>query len=315
MLIGAHVSGGLSGALSRGEEIGADAIQIFTQSPRMWRAPAHSNEALAAYAAAQATHPRVRATFCHATYLINLATADEELRARSQRCLTENLLAASELGAAGLVLHVGSHRGAGFASCLPVVATGLRAALDAVGEARNSAPCALLVENAAGAGGTVGRSFDELARILAAAGDDDRLGVCLDTQHLFASGVSYATPEDADAVVADLERAVGLERLACLHLNDSKVPLGANRDRHENLGAGEIGEEALGLLIAHPRLAGRIALLEVPGDGNGPRACDVEAARRILAAGIARWEAEGAGVASAGGRGARSAPATAPQRG
>lgn len=309
MLIGAHVrsSGGLLSALARGEEIGAHAVQIFTQSPRMWRSPAHDPDALAAYRAAQAAHPAVRATFCHATYLVNLATSDAELRAKSERCLTENLLAASAIGAAGLVLHVGSHRGEGFDGCLAQVATALVRACDTVAAELGERCCPLLLENTAGAGGTVGRSFDELARILDATGGDDRLGVCLDTQHLFASGTAYATPEQADAVVTALDRAVGLERLSCLHLNDSKVPLASNRDRHENLGAGEIGEDALALLLGHPRLDGRAALLEVPGAGEGPRAEDVATARHLLARGQALWGV--APRAPARPRARRSAPA------
>ncbi len=308
MLVGAHVSaaGGLLSALRRGEELGADAVQIFTQSPRAWRPPAHDPDALAAYRAAQAAHPSVRATYCHATYLVNLAAADGELRARSAATLIANLRTATAIGSSGLVLHVGSHRGAGLDGFLAEIAGVLVGACDAVTEELGEPACPLLVENAAGAGGTVGRDFAELARILAAAGDDDRLGVCLDTQHLFASGVSYATPEEADSVLDALERSVGVERVVCLHLNDSKVPLGANRDRHENLGEGAIGAEALSLLLAHPRLRAGAALLEVPGDGDGPRAEDVTLARRILAEGRARWAARPR---------VRSAPARAPRRG
>lgn len=137
-------------------------------------------------------------------------------------------------------------------------------------------------------GGTVGRTFDELAALIAAAGGDARLGVCLDTQHLFASGVPYRDETEANAVVSSLERTIGPGRLACIHLNDSKVALGANRDRHENLGEGEIGAEALGHLISHPGLAAVPAILEVPGSGEGPRAQDVTAAREILSAGLQR---------------------------
>jgi len=290
MYIGAHVSssGGLTSALDRGAAIGADVVQIFTQSPRMWRSPSHTPEALAAYRAAQAAHEGIHATFCHATYLVNLAAADPELFAKSRRCLVENLVAASAIGASGVVLHVGSHRGAGLDAVLGQVRDAVVGALDDAADTLREAPCPLLLENAAGAGGTVGRSVDELAAIIDAARGDERLGVCLDTQHLFASGVDYSSLEGADDAVASLERAVGLERLGLIHLNDSKVPLGANRDRHENLGEGEIGADALAWLVGHAQLQHVPAVLEVPGDGDGPRAEDVAAARAILADGLAR---------------------------
>jgi deoxyribonuclease-4 len=145
-----------------------------------------------------------------------------------------------------------------------------------------------VLENAAGTGDTVGRTFDELAAILEAAGPDRdrRLLVCLDTQHLWASGVDYGSVAKADRVLARFDAVVGLDRLRCLHLNDSKVPLGANRDRHENIGAGTIGADALGALLSHPALVGVPAILEVPGDGHGARAEDVAAARGALALGV-----------------------------
>ena len=290
MLIGAHVksSGGLASALLRGRELGADAIQIFTQSPRMWRGSSHSPEELAAYRAAQQAETQVRATFCHATYLINLASPDTDLAEHSRSCLVENLVTASAIAASGVIVHVGSHRGEGFERVAGAVARRLLSALDEAGTALGAATCPLLLENAAGAGGTVGRTFDELAALIAAAGGDTRLGVCLDTQHLFASGVPYRDETEANAVVSSLERTIGPGRLACIHLNDSKVPLGANRDRHENLGEGEIGAVALGHLISHPGLAAVPSILEVPGSGEGPRAQDVTAAREILSAGLQR---------------------------
>jgi len=290
VLIGAHVSssGGLQRALDRGRELGADVIQIFTQSPRTWRSPSHSAAEFDAYRAAQGVETQVRATFCHATYLINLASPDADLAERSRACLVENLVAAAAIGASGVIVHVGSHRGGGLAPAVEAVAARLRSALDEADDVPGSASCPLLLENAAGAGGTVGRTFDELAALLGAAEDDRRLGICLDTQHLFASGTSYRNLAEADAVVDALERTIGLDRLACIHLNDSKVALGTNRDRHENLGEGEIGTEALGLLISHPDLDQVPAILEVPGSGNGPREQDVARARSMLAAGRQR---------------------------
>jgi deoxyribonuclease-4 len=286
MSIGAHVRAGgkLVPALERGAEIGAEVVQIFTQSPRAWKPTQYADEVLLEYRVAQDDHPQVTGTFCHATYLINLATADPELLERSQRCLAANLAVATGLGASGLVLHVGSHKGSGFDECVPQVADALLGAL----ESQPRACCPILLENAAGAGGTVGRSFDELAVLLVAVGKEhsSELGVCLDTQHLWASGVSFASVEEADSVVAEFDATIGLGRLRCLHLNDSKVERGANKDRHENVGEGTIGAVALGVLISHPALIDLPAILEVPGEGDGPRASDITAARQARQLGL-----------------------------
>jgi deoxyribonuclease-4 len=287
MSIGAHVRAGgkLVPALDRGAEIGAEVIQVFTQSPRAWKPTQYSDEVLYDYRVAQERHPQVTETFCHATYLINLASDQPEVLERSRACLAANLAVATGMGASGLVLHVGSHKGRGFAECVPQVVDALLGVLAA--QPGEAAP--ILLENAAGSGDTVGRSFDELATLLTAAGRDGRqaLGVCLDTQHLWASGISYASVEEADDIVAQFDAVIGLARLRCLHLNDSKVELGANRDRHENIGEGTIGAEALGNLISHPALVDLPAMLEVPGDGDGARAIDIAAARHALQLGLA----------------------------
>ena len=233
----------------------------------------------------------MRATYCHATYLINLATADAALLARSRDCLAANLAAARGMGSSGLVLHIGSHKGSGLAPVVPQIVDSLAEALETPpdGDAPAGEPgdCPILLENAAGAGGTVGRTFDELAEVLDRADAGATLGICLDTQHLWASGVDFSSVESADAVVHTLDEVIGLDRLGCMHLNDSKVELGANRDRHENVGEGTIGSIGLGALLSHPSLAGVPAILEVPGDGGGPREEDVDAARRAVEEGYA----------------------------
>lgn len=284
--IGAHVKAGkgLSSALDRGAAIGAQVVQIHTHSPRMWRASQHSPEELRAYREAQLQNPTVTATFCHATYLINLATPDPALSEKSRASLTANLSTAQAIGADGLVLHIGSHRGSGFEVARAKVAEALVEALE-----DTDGPCPILLENTAGAGDTIGRSFDELAQVIDDAGADDRLGVCLDTQHLWASGVSFVTVEESEALVRVIERTVGLGRLQCLHLNDSKVDFGANRDRHANIGEGTIGADGLATLLGHPMLQGLPAILEVPGDGSGPRAEDIETARKIWQSGLDLW--------------------------
>jgi deoxyribonuclease-4 len=288
-------------------ELGADAVQVFTQSPRAWKPTQYAPDVLAAYRDAARTHESVRATFCHATYLINLATSDDTLLARSIECLTANLSVARGMGASGLVLHVGSHHGAGLDGVLEQIASALRVALDKADDPKEDdlPVCPILLENAAGSGGTVGRTLEELECVLDAVGRDERVGVCIDTQHLWASGVDYSTTDGTDAVIDEVRARFGLERLGCLHLNDSKVPFGSNRDRHENLGDGSVGGDGLAAFIGHPALVDVPALLEVPGVGDGPRDVDVAAARSILARGEA-MRPQGATLPSAA-KGATSA--------
>ena len=289
MDIGAQVSvaGGVCKAFDRAEELGGGPVQIFALSPRKWKSAAPPDEVLAGYRALATANPQVTGTYCHASYLINLATGNDALKEKSFECLTGHLAVATGLGAEGVVLHIGSHLGAGTDAVIDKIAEALIGALDAAEKQVGEKSCRVLIENTAGAGGTIGRSFEELAAVIDATGNDDRIAVCLDTQHLFASGVDYSTIEAADRVVAEVASTVGLNRLACLHLNDSKVALGTNRDRHENLGEGEIGLEALACLLGHPAIQHAPALLEVPGDGSGPRATDVEVARKVLANGLA----------------------------
>lgn len=285
VLIGAHVSsaGGLRKALERGEAMGADAVQVFFRSPRAWAAKPHDDGEVAAVRGRLAAGPGPRAMVCHASYLINLASGDAEHRRRSVAALAEDLALGGRLGISGVVVHVGSAKVGDRAEALALARRGLAEAVERAGDA---AP--LLVENTAGAGGTLGRDFAELAELTEGLEAPQGVGVCLDTQHLWASGVSYATLGDADGVLALLDAAVGLERVRVVHLNDSKVPLGSERDRHENLGEGTIGSGALGALVSHPGLDAAIALVEVPGaDGGGPGAADVEAARAVLSRGRA----------------------------
>ncbi|MDE3083017.1 MAG: deoxyribonuclease IV [Acidobacteriota bacterium] len=291
MNIGAHVRGGgkLVPSLEAGVEIGVTSIQVFVQSPRMWKPTQYAPEVLAAYREAAAAHPSVKHTFAHATYLINLASADPELYEKSVAALTHNLSVARGMGAAGVVLHVGSHKGSGFDEAIGRVTAGLRRALEGASEAPDGVDCPILIENAAGAGGTVGRDFAEIEAIIAALDGDERLGLCVDTQHLWASGVDYSSVEGTAALLAEIDARVGLSRLRCLHLNDSKIELGGNRDRHANLGEGTIGFDGLAPLVGEPRVRDLPLLLEVPGEGDGPRARDVADAVRLVDAGVALY--------------------------
>ena len=287
MRFGAHVRAGttLLPAIERADEIGADVVQVFTQSPRAWKPTQYEPETLAAYRDALDRRPGGLPTFCHATYLINLASGDPERFGLSRSCLAANLAVARSIGAQGLVLHAGSHLGVGFDARLAQVADALVEALEHDGP--DAAPaCPILIENTAGAGGTVGRSLDELARILEAAGDRADLGICLDTQHLWAAGIGYRSLDEADDLVLAVDHMIGLDRLRCLHVNDSVVDFGGRRDRHANLGQGTIGEQVLGCLLGHPDLDGVPAILEVPGAGQGPRPQDIDALRRAHHLGV-----------------------------
>lgn len=283
-LIGGHVSasGGVLRAFENAEEIGANVVQIFTQSPRMWKAK-QIDEAEATQFRENLSNSRFKLAevVTHASYLINLASNDSVIIDKSREALRANIESAAMLGASGVVLHVGSHKGLGLSTVLGQIAQAIGEVLDHLGSS-----CKLLLENTAGQGGTVGVGFDELKRIIDALGGDDRVGLCLDTQHLFASGVSFSTIEESDGVVQQIDEIVGIERLGCIHLNDSKVAFGSMRDRHENLGRGSIGGEALAGLISHPKLRIKPMILEVPGDGKGPRAADVKMACKLLSDGI-----------------------------
>ena len=287
MLFGAHVrqSGGLLKAIERGEQAGFDVVQVFTQSPRQWRPTSRDGAELEALAARRRSSPVLKAWVCHATYLINLASTDEAVCARSADCLTENMRVASALGASAVIVHVGSHLGAGLERQLPRIVDAVCAALEAT-----PGGCDLLLENTAGAGGSVGRTVDELALVVHAAGGDERLGVCLDSQHLWASGIDFTAPERMDALVGELAASVGGGRLRCLHLNDSKVPFASQRDRHANLDEGTIGAAGLACFLGHPGVQGLPALMEFEGyGGEGADAADLAAARAIHEAGLALY--------------------------
>jgi deoxyribonuclease-4 len=295
MNIGAHVRGGgkLVPSLEEGVDIGATSIQIFTQSPRMWKPSQYSPEVLEGYREAQANHPSVTHTFCHATYLINLGTPDPELYEKSVACLISNLSTGRGMASSGVVLHVGSHKGSGFEAALPQMAEAFKRALDGADKAPEGVTdCPILIENAAGSGGTVGRSLDEIQALIDATGGDERIGLCIDTQHLWASGVDYSTTHGTNKLVHEIDMRIGLDRLRCFHLNDSKIELGGNRDRHANIGEGTIGEAGLAALVGHPDFRDLPLLLEVPGSGEGPRAEDVMAARKVVVEGIKLYDGE-----------------------
>ena len=263
MLIGAHVSpaGGLPKAIERGVERGCRAIQIFNQSPRTWKPSAYREQDVAAFREAMAQSP-IDAVLIHAVYLLNCASDDPDIRAKSLASLTNSLRVGAAIGATGVVLHPGSAK-------TGHVGQALARAGETIGEAlAESEGCELHLENTAGAGGTLGRSFDELAQLLDGAGGGERLGVCLDSCHLFASGYDIRTVAGMGSVLREAKRTLGGGRIRSLHLNDSQTPLGSNRDRHANVGAGELGEQGAIAFLSAPGLQRLACVLETPGENH-----------------------------------------------
>ncbi len=283
MEFGGHMSsaGGIDTAIDRIEAIGGDCVQVFTQSPRMWKPTAHRPEAIERFKERRA-EAGIGGVVCHALYLCNLAAPDEAIYAKSIAAISATLEAAAAIEADAVIFHVGSHLGAGFEASLPRVTAALRQILE-----RCDGETWLLMENSAGPGGTIGRSLGELATLLAALDRHPRLGICLDSCHLYASGYDVTSPEAVAALVAEVDGTIGLDRLQALHVNDSATPLGSNRDRHANILEGEIGE-GMGAFLAHPAFQSLSAYLEVPGAGSGPDANELRKVRELHARWVAR---------------------------
>jgi deoxyribonuclease-4 len=282
MLIGAHVStaGGLANAIERGTERGCESIQIFNQSPRMWRPTRYGEDDFAAFREAMDTSP-VDAVVIHAVYLINCATKDRELRKKSRASLTHALRTGDRIGADGVVLHPGAQKGEPLGASMKRAAKVIAAALD------DSEGCPLLLEQTAGHKGLLGRDFDQTAELIELAGSRARLGLCLDSCHLFVQGYDVTDAEHLSAIVDEADAKVGLERLRCLHVNDAAAPLGSCRDRHANIGMGEMGKNGLTAFLSEPRFEGLPATLETPGPTKkGPDRKEVQAARRLRKAGL-----------------------------
>jgi deoxyribonuclease-4 len=282
LLIGAHVStaGGLTKAVERGVESGSEAIQIFNQSPRMWR-PTNYTEADFAEFRGAIERSRIESATIHAVYLINCASKEREIRAKSITSLTHALRVGDGIGADGVVLHAGARKGEPHGPSMRRAAKAIAAALS------DSDACPVLLENTAGTQGPLGRDFGELGGLVELLDGDERIGICLDSCHLLASGFEIRTADALERVLDEFDAKVGLERLRCLHLNDSQIPLGGNRDRHANLGAGEIGERGLAVFLSEPRFDRLPTLIETGGEDGAPGRADVDLARRLRRRGIA----------------------------
>ena len=281
MYIGAHVnsSGGVWKAIGNGLDIGCEAVQFFAGSPRTWAPTTYKDKDAEKFREARSASP-IRFVVIHTIYLINLASSREDFYEKSVTSLLGAVAAAEQLGADAIVTHVGSHLGEGFEAGLVRVQAALRRAL----AESDGSPVRILLENTAGAGGTMGVDFDELGAMIDAAGGHPRLGLCLDTAHVFEAGFDIRTAAGLDEALARLDAACGLDRLVMLHLNDSKTAFGSNRDRHENIGEGEIGLEGFRAIVNHPALADAPGILEVPGfDDQGPDLRNVEILRDLRA--------------------------------
>ena len=277
MLLGGHCNGGIKKALDNAHAFGMDAVQLFAQSPRAWRFPEHDPADLQGFRARR-EELGIGAVSIHALYLINLASPKDDFYEKSVTTLAKTVDTACAIGAEAVVFHVGSHLGSGFEAAVERVVPALKEVLE-----RCDDTTWLCMENAAGTGDTVGRSLEELATLFQAAGRHPRLGICLDSCHLYASGYDVTKPAEMDRVVDEVEKEIGLDRLRVLHVNDSKTPLGSNRDRHDNIGDGLIGDK-LTVFLGHPKLQGLPALLEVPGtDGHGPDAEQMAKLRQLHA--------------------------------
>jgi deoxyribonuclease-4 len=276
MLIGAHVSnaGGLTKAVERGVERGCEAIQIFNQSPRMWKPTAYTAEDFAEFRDAMKPS-EIKAVLIHAVYLLNCASEDKEIQDKSLASLVQSLTVGKGIGAAGVVLHPGSAKKGDVSAAIKRAGKVIRAALD------ETDGCQLHLEDTAGAGGTLGRSFEELAALLDASGGGKRLGICLDSCHLLASGYDIRTAAGLDQALNEFDEHVGLGRLHSLHVNDSMTPLGSNRDRHAVLGQGELGDRGIATFLSEPRFDQLPCVIETGRDNGAVAAEDVSDAFKL----------------------------------
>jgi len=281
MLIGAHVSpaGGPAKAVERGAELGCEVIQIFNQSPRMWRPRHYRDDEVADYKTAL-EGSSVSALLIHAVYLLNCASEDKEIREKSLTSLIASLEAGDKLGAVAVVLHPGSALKGKVPPAIRRAGKTIKQALD------RTEGCALHLENTAGAGGTLGRTFGELSELLDAAGGGPRLGICLDSCHLYASGYDVRTRASLDEVLDRFDAEVGCDLLGSLHFNDSQSGFASNVDRHAITGSGELGDKGGQVWLSEPRFESLPCVLETPGVGTDKNANAVAHAMALRKKGL-----------------------------
>jgi len=273
MQVGAHVSvaGGVDNAVDRQLDVGGSCGQIFTTSPQVWQSPSMESEEVSRFQA-EADEASVGPWVIHSAYLVNLATPKDDLREKSIDSMQAEVDAAAKLSIPYVNVHLGAHTGAG-------VGDGLDNAASALEELDVPDDVTVLIESDAGSGTKLGGTFEELAGVLERCSLE--LDVCLDTAHMFAAGYDLSTPEGVDDTVAEFDEVVGLERLECVHLNDSKHDCGTNKDEHTHLGEGKIGEEGMRAFINHDAVEGVPFVLETPTEDGRSYAWNIERAREL----------------------------------
>jgi deoxyribonuclease-4 len=257
-LIGAHLStrGGLHTAFERAAIIGADSAALFAKNSNQWKGKELTPDACALFAEKRSLQP----VLTHASYLINLATTNPEFHRKSLAAMADELDRAERLGIHAVVLHPGAHLSAGVAAGIDQIAR----SFDQIHATLPEHKVVTLLETAAGQGSCLGCTFEELGRIISLVDDKSRLGICIDTCHVFAAGYEIRTPEGYEAMVEEIETHVGIDNVGAFHLNDSKRPLGSRVDRHQHIGDGEIGLEAFRMLLNDSRFDGIPKLIETP---------------------------------------------------
>lgn len=278
-LLGSHVSiaGGLPNAIARGDELACEALQIFVKNASQWRGRALADDEVASFRSAHQASA-VGPLVAHSSYLINLAATDPGILERSRAALGDELDRCARLGVGGLVVHPGAHLGMGEEAGIAAIA----ASIDAVFAERPDCPTRLLLENTAGQGTVLGYRNQHLAAIVAAAAAGDHLGFCLDTCHAFAAGYPIHERGGYDEWSAEVAELLGWERVGALHLNDSLRPFASRKDRHANVGEGEIGRETFAWLLHDPRAAGKPMIVETPmGDDDLGHRRDLELLRSL----------------------------------
>lgn len=278
MKLGLHIStaGNLSTTPQRARAMGADTIQIFASNPRGWRATSYTDEAADAFQTACKASV-IDPVWIHMIYLVSYGNIDDAQREKSITSMHTMLATADKLRAKGVVTHMGSHKGLGFKQALPRITDSYTRILEDEGTSL------LVLENSAGAGGNIGNSLEELAQMLDAMKGHKRMAICIDTAHALTSGYDIRDETGVNTFVEDFDRLIGLDRLAVMHLNDSKAEIGTHIDRHENIGDGFIGLDGFKAIINHPKLKDVSGIMEVPGlDGNGPDAANLERLKELL---------------------------------
>ena len=277
MKLGAHIStaGGLDKAIDRAQEMSAEAIQIFVSSPRGWAFKPIPSSVAAAFRE-KAAAADIGPTFLHGIYLVSLGAPTEENLSKSVQALINYMQVAGEIGAAGVVFHTGSHRGAGFQGVFDQAVKAMEQVLKASPE-----NVWLAIENSAGMGDHICSKFQEIGQIMKALASP-QVKVCLDTQHLFAAGYEVTEEAGLERVMEEFDREIGLSNLVAVHANDSKTPFASGVDRHENIGQGHMGLEGFRVIMKHPAFKDVPFLLEVPGiEGNGPDKANLDILKQL----------------------------------